>query len=138
MRNPPKKWSEPGFVLQLNEDIFYEYFEPYRHPDTKSQCWGGVGLLCFGSDVDIAYNIEDEYLWTLSDGCDDGSMCITPGLHFANRVNYLVTKMPHHNLDIYFPVIYFPVERRNRGLSAVGVSRQLSTLKRYFAFRGYL
>ncbi len=47
-------------VLLLHEDVFYEYFKPYRHPKAHHNIWGGHGLETFGRPRELAaVEVED-------------------------------------------------------------------------------
>ncbi len=111
----------------LHEDAFYEHYKPYRHPKSAHDIWGGHGLETFGSDLKLVMNSDPNYVWTvLEDGmCDD--YWITAGMHYVNRICYLLTKVPHHSVPIDFRVRYRP---RPTSLTQIGLARQISRIKR--------
>jgi len=111
--------------LILHEDAFYEYFNPYRHPEAAHNVWGGLGLETFGSDRELAYNADVNHIWTVVDGDGSGDMWITPGLRFVNRHCYLITKTPHNDLDIEFRV-----PRDANSLTTIGLKRQISQIQK--------
>jgi hypothetical protein len=111
--------------LVLHEDAFYEYFKPYRHPDACHNIWGGLGLETFGSDFDIVRKLEVSYVWTVLDSDSNNDQWITPGIHFVNRVCYLVTEKPHHGLDFEFRI-----PSRLNSLTPIGLSRQMNKIAR--------
>ena len=88
----------------LHEDAFYEYFKPYRHPDTCHNIWGGLGLETYGEDLDTVRKLDDAYVWTVMDGCSGNDQWITPGIHFVNRICYLVTEKSHQGVDVEFRI----------------------------------
>lgn len=106
----------------MHEDVFYQYFRPYRHPDTSTDIWGGIGLETYGQDFELAKSIEDQYIWTVIDG--DREQVIVTGLHFVNRICYLVTELPHDNKDLEFRI-------SEKSLTEIGLKRELSKLKNH-------
>lgn len=112
----------------LHEDTFYEYFEPYRHPEARCNAWGGIGLETFGKDHEIVRRIEPEYLWTVIDGSDGPDQWISIGYHYVNRVCYLVTRKPHNWIHVEFRIPH-----RMTTLTPIGLRRQITVLKRMIA-----
>ena len=117
--------------LELHEDTFYEYFQPYRHPDTSMSCFGDLGIETFGKDRDLAYSLDPTFVWTVMDGTDNGRLYICTGLHVVNRVAYLVTKKSHYNLQVRFRC-----DGRPSSLTPLGLKRQINQLTRYLAAYG--
>jgi hypothetical protein len=117
--------------LVLHEDVFYDYFKPYRHPKTTCNCWGGIGLETFGGDLDLVRNHDSAYVWTVMDGGESADQWIGSGYHFVNRIAYLVTERAHHDLSLDFRV-----PRRMCGLTRLGMTRQMNQLKRFLIQRG--
>lgn len=113
-------------MLTLHEDAFYEYFRPYRHPSAQHDIWGGHGLETFGSDLELVHRLNPSHLWTVVDGERD--QWITTGFHYVNRVCYLVTEVPHNELNIEFRVPY-----RLDSLTPLGLKRQLNKIDRRIA-----
>lgn len=111
----------------LHEDAFYDYYRPYRHPKSAHDVWGGYGLETFGSDFELVKASDSNYVWTvLEDGmCDD--YWIATGIHYINRICYLLTEVPHHWIPIDFRVRYRP---RPVSLTEIGLARQISRIKR--------
>lgn len=116
----------PG--IALHEDTFYEFFQPYRHPNTTYDCFGGIGLETFGADRDLALGLDSDFVWTVVDGTDNDCLYICSGCHYVNRVAYLVTRLPHHGLPIGFRCDGHPAS-----LTPLGLRRQISQLTRYMA-----
>lgn len=48
----------------------------------------------FGEDLEKIRKGNQNYVWTVVD-TDDESLAILPGIHFVNRISYVITKMPH-------------------------------------------
>ncbi len=108
-------------MIRMHEDVFYSYFSPYKHPESKFDSWGGLGIETFGSDLSLMRKLDKEYVWTVIDGCDDNSQWIITGFHHVNRICYLVTKKPHLWIDVEFRI-------SSSSLTDLGLKRQLSKL----------
>jgi hypothetical protein len=115
-------------VSILHEDAFYEYFEPYRHPESHHDIWGGIGLETFGSDLEIVRRHDPAYVWTVVDGDKGHDQWITPGVRLVNRVCYLITRQPHHWIDVDFHISHHA-----HFLTPTGLMRQINRLKRLIA-----
>jgi hypothetical protein len=87
----------------FHEDVFYEYFRPFRHPAARFDIWGSIGLETFGDDFLLAREYAQEYVWTVVDASTD--QWIIPGLHHVNRVCYLLTEIPHSDASIEFDLL---------------------------------
>lgn len=112
------------FVV-FHEDVFYEFFRPFRHPSSQFNIWGGYGLETFGEDLQTVKNYAEDFVWTLVDGSDGPDQWITPGFHFVNRVCDLLTEVPHDGVSVEFRVA-----RRPHSLTPVGLARRITTLRR--------
>lgn len=115
-------------VLVLHEDVFYEYFKPYRHPQAHHNIWGGHGLETFGEDLLLVRSLNPDYVWTVVDGDTGADQWITPGVHYVNRVCYLVTEKPHNGLEVDFRCPF-----RFSFLTPLGLKRQINKLERALA-----
>lgn len=109
--------------LLLHEDAFYEYFKPYRHPDACHDVWGGLGLETFGKDLDTVHKLDGFYVWTVMDGDSGNDQWISPGIHFVNRICYLVTEKSHRGLDVEFRI-----PSRLNSLTPIGLRRQVNRI----------
>jgi hypothetical protein len=109
----------------LYEDAFYEYFKPYRHPDSSHNIWGGLGLETFGKDLEIVRRLDDSYVWTVLDGDSSNDQWIIPGYHLVNRICYLVTEKSHNGIDVDFRV-----PSRLNSLTPLGLKRQINKIDR--------
>lgn len=50
----------------FHEDVFSEYFRPFRHPLARfGDIWGGHGLETWGDDLPLAFNYDSDYVWTV-------------------------------------------------------------------------
>lgn len=109
----------------FHEDVFYEYFRPYRHPSARFDIWGGHGLETFGDDLQLAFNHDENHVWTVVDGEVGTDQWIIPGFHRVNRICFLVSEVAHFDAPIEFRI-----ERGPRSLTPVGLTRRITTLKR--------
>lgn len=120
--------SLPISSLVLHEDAFHAYFLPYRHPESRFNIWGGLGLEIFGEDFQLVRKLDDSYMWTVLDSGCGADQWITSGIHYVNRVCYLVTERAHNGLIVDFRVPY-----RARPLTSLGLARQIRKLERAMA-----
>ena len=109
----------------FHEDVFYEYFRPFRHPSAGFYVWGGHGLETFGDDLKIIEDHAQEFVWTVVDGSEDSDQWIVPGYHHANRICYLLTELAHNGAPLEFRVARGP-----QSLTPLGLARRVSALKR--------
>jgi hypothetical protein len=109
----------------FHEDVFYEYFRPFRHPSAHFNSWGGLGLEAFGGDFEIVSNYDERFVWTVVDADKGPDQFITPGIHVVNRVCYVLTQVPHD-----WAAIEFRTEGCPRPITALGLKRRITTLKR--------
>jgi hypothetical protein len=111
-------------MLILHEDVFYAHFKPYRHPRARHDLWGGHGLETFDEDFALVRSLDIRHVWTVVEDCAGDDLWITPGVRLVNRVCYLVTEMPHNNLDVDF---HCPND--DRSLMPVDFQRQVLELR---------
>jgi hypothetical protein len=113
-------------TLSLHEDVFHQFFEPYRHALTNSNCFGRIGLETYGADVELARTLDANFVWTVVDGSDDDCLYIASGFHFVNRVAYVLSSKPHFDLPVLFRC-----GGRPSSLTTLGLKRQVNQLTRY-------
>ena len=111
--------------INFHEDVFYEHFRPFRHPAAQFDIWGGHGLETFGADLQIVKSYSVDFVWTVVDGDRGSDQWITPGLHYVNRVCYLLTELPHGDAPVEFRIA-----RKALSLTPLGLKRRVSTLRR--------
>lgn len=111
----------------LHEDTFYEYYKPYRHPKAKYDILGGHGLETFGGDFDLVCRSDPNYVWTVVEDGMSNDYWISTGIHYVNRICYLLTEVPHHSIPVDFRVRY---RSRTLSLTKLGLSRQISRIKK--------
>jgi hypothetical protein len=109
----------------FHEDVFYEYFRPFRHPLASfGDIWGGHGLETYGEDLQLAFEFDENFVWTVVDG-EGPDQWILPGFHRVNRICFLLTEVAHFDAPIEFRI-----ERGPRSLTPVGLTRRITILKR--------
>ena len=71
----------PVIPYVFHEDVFFEYFEPYRHPEANfDDIWDGIGLETFGADIEIVRQLAPNMSGQLSMPITEA----TSGLHRAS------------------------------------------------------
>lgn len=109
----------------FHEDVFYEHFRPFRHPSARFDIWGGHGLETFGDDLQLAFNHDENHVWTVVDGEVGTDQWIIPGFHRVNRICFLLTEVAHFDAPIEFRI-----ERGPHSLTPIGLARRTTPLKR--------
>ena len=112
--------------IVLHEDVFYEYFKPIRHAEAHYDIWGGLGLETFGKDLEIVRRYDPAFVWTVVEGGSSSDQWIITGIHYVNRICYLITEIPHNWMDVTFRV-----SSRMSSLTELGLKRQMSRLARH-------
>ena len=109
----------------FHEDVFYEHFRPFRHDKSQFDIWGGLGLETYGHDLHLVRSFPAEYVWSVLGDCEGPDQWIAPGIHFVNRVSYMLTEVPHDWADVQFRV-----HHDLKSLKSIGLKRRLSTLRK--------
>jgi len=98
-------------VIELAEEEFNSRFIPVPNHINPTAVWAfGDGLGClfetFGAEFEFVRRYDPRKVWTLVDG-NDGDLYLTSGLHFANRVGFLITREPVPNntlIEVHIPM----------------------------------
>ena len=69
-------------------------------------------------------------MWSVLDGGAGPDQWIAPGIHFVNRVCYMLTEVRHDWADVQFRV-----HRDMNSLTAMGLQRRLSTPRKVLAMQ---
>lgn len=85
-------------LIELTEDQFderYDLIENHMNPSAGWACNASRGCLfeTYGEEFAFVRRSDPRKVWTLVDG-DDGDMYVISGLHFVNRVGYLLSRDP--------------------------------------------
>lgn len=75
--------------MQISEDQFDEDFRPVQNPHNKDAGWNGCLFETHGVEFNFVKNQPKEKVWTLL-----SNNTLVSGLHFVDRVGYLVTETP--------------------------------------------
>jgi len=85
-------------LIELTEDEFDDTYPLMPNHINPSAGWaigdtGGCLFETFGEEFAFVRRQDPRTIWTLVDG-DDGDMYVTSGLHFVNRIGYLLSTIP--------------------------------------------
>ncbi len=85
-------------LIELTEDEFDDRFTLVPNHINSSAGWaigdsGGCLFETYGEEFEFIKRQPAARIWTLVDG-DDGDMYLISGLHFVNRVGYLLSRDP--------------------------------------------
>jgi hypothetical protein len=83
-------------LIELTEDEFDVRFPLVTNHLNPSAGWGigesgGCLFETYGQEFDFVRQQHQRRVWTLVDG-DDGDMYVISGLHFVNRIGYLISQ----------------------------------------------
>jgi hypothetical protein len=84
--------------IELTEDEFDDRYPLVPNHINPSTGWaigdtGGCLFETFGEEFAFIQRQDPSRVWTLIDG-EDGDMYVINGLHFVNRVGYLLSTIP--------------------------------------------
>ena len=82
--------------IELTEDQFHDQYETVPNHINAAAGWtvgdsGGCLFETYGEEAEYVRRYDPRKVWTLLDS-DDGDMYLASGLHFVNRVGYLITR----------------------------------------------
>jgi hypothetical protein len=85
-------------LIQFSEDEFsarYKLKVNHLNPTASWACGEGPGCLFepYGEELAFARSQDPRAVWTLIDG-DDGDQRVVSGMHFVNRIGYLISTEP--------------------------------------------
>lgn len=96
-------------VLTLTEEEFDERYSPMPNPLNPNASWSYDNRGClfetFGEEFAFVRRFDPHRVWTLIDG-DDGDLYLVSGLHFVNRIGYLLTQEavpPDTLVEVHLP-----------------------------------
>jgi hypothetical protein len=87
-----------GTLIELTEDEFDARYTLIPNHINPSATWaiGDAGGCLFGTsgaEFELIRRYDPRKVWTLVDG-DDGDLYVVSGLHYVNRVGYLLSREP--------------------------------------------
>jgi len=65
---------------------------------------GSMAFETYDEDFDFVATQNPKHVWTLVDG-DSGDPVIVAGLHFVNRIHYIITIKPWEDENLSFPYV---------------------------------
>ena len=88
----------PEIFIEISEDEFYNRYQLLENHINPNASWAygdrpGCLFESFGDELNFVNQQDPQTIWTLIDG-DDGDMYLISGLHFINRVGYLLSTSP--------------------------------------------
>ena len=97
--------------IELTEDEFDDRYQLVPNHINRSAGWaigeaGGCLFETHGEEFAFVRRQDPLTVWTLVDG-DDGDMYLVSGLHFVNRVGYLLSTVPipdHVTIQVHLPL----------------------------------
>lgn len=80
-------------LINLTEEQFDEQFTLVENHIDDNASWSGAMFETFGEEFDYVRMKAQKgnNVWTILEG-DDDSMFIVNGVHFVNRIGYLITR----------------------------------------------
>ena len=87
-----------GTIIELTEDDFddqYPLVPNHINPRASWAFGNGCGCLfeTYGNEFEYVRRFDPRKVWTLIDG-DDGNLYVVSGLHYVNRIGYLLSRNP--------------------------------------------
>jgi len=84
--------------IELTEDEFDEQYALVPNHINPSASWafgdaGGCLFETYGEEFEFVRRYDPSKVWTLVDG-DGGDLYLVSGLHYVNRVGYLLSRNP--------------------------------------------
>jgi hypothetical protein len=84
--------------IELTEDEFDDQYALVPNHINPSATWtiddnGGCMFETYGEEFEFVRRYDPRKVWTFVDG-DDGDMYVVSGLHYVNRVGYLLSREP--------------------------------------------
>lgn len=89
--------EQETFYLEISEEAFDAHYPLVVNHFNPNASWtfldkGGCLFETYGEECEFVRQQDLRYVWTLVDG-DEGQYLIS-GMHFVNRIGYLVSKIP--------------------------------------------
>ena len=78
-------------MRNIKEDEFYESFELVKNTIDKNAAWGGFMFETYGEEFEFVKS-RASCAWTILE--EDGYLLYLSGIHFVNRIGYLITTAP--------------------------------------------
>jgi hypothetical protein len=90
--------TQDSIHLEISEEAFDEQYPLLTNHLNPNASWafsdtGGCLFETYGEELAFVRQQNRRYVWTFLDG-DDGDQYVASGLHFVNRIGYLISKVP--------------------------------------------
>ena len=90
-------------TITLTEDQFDIEFQPQLNLLNQNASWDGCLYETYGEELAYVFRTNPRNVWTWVES-DEGLFLIS-GLHFVNRLGYLITAQPwSHDCDYLVPL----------------------------------
>ena len=97
--------------IELTEDEFDDQYALVSNHINPSATWAfgdAAGCLfeTYGEEFEFVRRYDSRKVWTIVDG-DDGDMYVVSGLHYVNRVGYLLSRDPvpaNTTIQVHIPM----------------------------------
>lgn len=84
-------------------------YKPIYNQNNDNPLWEDFKFETYGDDLAFVLAQDPRHVWTLVEG-DDGNLYIVDGLHYVNRLNYVVTDLPFEGEFLEVPYYIFDEE----------------------------
>ena len=78
-------------MRNIQEYEFYESYELVKNHIDKEAAWGGFMFETYGAEFEFVKS-QAARAWTILE--EDGYLLYLSGIHFINRIGYLITTVP--------------------------------------------
>jgi len=81
--------------MQITETYFEQTYRPIQNPIDTNASFNGWMFETFGEEIEYVGSQSENNVWTIVED-DEGDLIICDGIHFVNRLGYVVTEVPHN------------------------------------------
>lgn len=82
--------------MEIDEATFDEQYRPQKNHLDDNASFTGCLYETSGEEFAYVRGVNPAAVWTVIDG-DDGNLWIVSGLHYVDRVGYIVTEVTREN-----------------------------------------
>lgn len=82
-------------TITITNDEFTERFKPQKNHLDDNASWDGCMYETYGPELEYVAELNREQpkrVWTVMSD-DDGDLCVGDGMHFVNRMGFLITEV---------------------------------------------
>jgi hypothetical protein len=87
--------------MEISEDDFWAKYKPILNHLDNNASWNGSMFETYGAEYAYVYSVYKEAsdcVWTICE--EDGCLFISSGLHWVNRLGYLITAEPDESGNV--------------------------------------